>query len=261
MSDPLDSVQRSAQEQFAKQSHRYGKGHILEDVGDVKLVLDGISLPTCATVLDVATGGGHTGLYLASLGHDVTLANIAQPMLDRAQEAAAKRGLVVKTRLHPAEKFPYPDASFDLVACRVAAHHFSSPSGFVRETSRVLKPGGHFILIDGSVEDDQREAEAWLHAVEKFRDPSHNRFVTPGDWWRLCEASGLVVGSVTMTPFKQPDINWYFDTAATTLENRAKVLELIAHAPGSARRLFRLGEEEGKIVWWWQRLTLVARRD
>jgi hypothetical protein len=55
-------------------------------------------------------------------------------------------------------------------------------------------------------------------------------------------------------------LNWYFETAATTPENRKKVLRLIDEAPVSARRLFRLGEEEGRIVWWWQRLTLVARK-
>src|SRR5450432_1236615 len=116
----LDSIQRSAQEQFARQSHRYGQGHILENVEDVQAALEMIPLPPRASVLDVATGGGHTGLYLASLGHDVTLADIAQPMLDRARETAVKRGLTVETQQHPAEKFPYPDASFDLATCRVA---------------------------------------------------------------------------------------------------------------------------------------------
>ncbi len=42
--------------------------------------------------------------------------------------------------------------------------------------------------------------------------------------------------------------------------NREKVLKLIAGAPDSARILFHLGREDGKIVWWWQRLTLVARK-
>jgi hypothetical protein len=63
-----------------------------------------------------------------------------------------------------------------------------------------------------------------------------------------------------LQPFKQPDLNWYFDTANTTPENRARVLELIRTAPPEARALFRLGEEDGKIVWWWQRLVLAAKR-
>jgi ubiquinone/menaquinone biosynthesis C-methylase UbiE len=256
----LNEVQRASQEQFARQSERYGKGHILENVDDVRAALTHIALPPCARVLDVATGGGHTGLLLASLGHDVTLSDITQAMLDRVAAAARERGLNVQTRLHSAEHFPYDAGSFDLVACRVAAHHFSSPDSFVSETARVLRSGGWFLLIDGTVEDDQPEAEQWSHTVEKLRDPSHHRFVTPRTWQRQCEAAGLSAIHCGLTPFKQPDLNWYFDTAATSAENRHKVLELVHNAPSSARQLFRIGEEEGKIVWWWQRLTLVARK-
>ncbi len=116
------------------------------------------------------------------------------------------------------------------------------------------------MLIDGSIEDDQPEAEEWLHRVEKFRDPSHNRLLTPGAWSALCEKYRLKVEKVVLTPFKQPDLEWYFETAATSPENRRAVLDLIAHIPDSARALLRLAEEDGKIVWWWQRLTLVAGR-
>jgi hypothetical protein len=63
-----------------------------------------------------------------------------------------------------------------------------------------------------------------------------------------------------MFPMKQPDLEWYFDTAATPAENRTKVRQLIAEAPTAARDLFRLGNEDDRIVWWWPRLTLIARR-
>ena len=258
MENQLDPIQRTAQEQFARQSERYGRGHILADVGDVEAALAPLDLPRGLDVLDVATGAGHTGVYLAGLGHRVTVADIAEPMLKRATELAASRGLKIETRQHAAEEFPYADGSFDLVTCRVAAHHFSSPESFIRETARVLKPGGHFLLIDGSVEDGQPEAEEWLHRVEKLRDPSHHRLLTPGAWSRLCEQHGLKVESAELAPFKQPDLNWYFETAATPPENRRAVLDLIDNAPESARKLFRIAEEEGKITWWWQRLALVA---
>jgi ubiquinone/menaquinone biosynthesis C-methylase UbiE len=256
----LDAVQQAAQEQFARQSRNYGAKHILADVSDVVAALEKVTLPARARVLDVATGAGHTGLHLASLGHDVTLTDLAEPMLERVREAAAARGLSVETRQHPAEALPYPDAAFDLVTSRIAPHHFSSPESFVRETARVLRPGGWFVLIDGSVQDDAPEAEEWLHRVEKLRDPSHHRLLTPRAWTQLCETHGLHVRSAELRPMKQPDLEWYFETAATSPENRAAVRELIAAAPASARALFRLGEENGKIVWWWPRLTLIAQR-
>jgi ubiquinone/menaquinone biosynthesis C-methylase UbiE len=257
----LDEVQRAAQEQFARQSERYGRGHILENIEDVAAAIKQISLPVPARVLDVATGGGHTGLYLASLGHTVTLADLAQAMLDRAGQAAKERGLKVEVRRHAAEELPYPDASFDLVTCRVAAHHFSSPEKFVAETARVLAPGGFFLLIDGTVDDGQPQAEQWMHDLEKLRDPSHHRFLTPKQWSNLCVGRGLGVQASMLTPFKQPDLNWYFETANTSPENRAKVLQLVTTAPEAARALFKLGQEDGKIVWWWQRLTLIAKKN
>jgi ubiquinone/menaquinone biosynthesis C-methylase UbiE len=256
----LDAIQQAAQEQFARQSRNYGRTHILADVSDVAAALEKIILPARAHVLDVATGAGHTGLYFASLGHEVTCADLAGPMLERVREAAAERGLTVETRQHAAEELPYPDASFDLVASRIAPHHFSSPESFICETARVLRPGGWLLLIDGSVPDDEPEAEEWLHAVEKLRDPSHHRLLSPRAWKDLCEAHDLRVQSAELRSLKQPDLEWYFETAATTPENRAAVRELIAAAPASARGAFRLAEEDGKIVWWWPRLTLIARR-
>lgn len=256
----LNDVQLASKEQFARQSSRYGKSHILNDVSDVEAALELIRLPQPAQVLDVATGAGHTGLLLTKLGHNVILSDIAEPMLEQARKIAAERGLQVQTRIHSAEKFPDESGTFDLVTCRVAAHHFSSPENFVRESSRVLRPGGWFLLIDGTVEDGFPDAEEWSHTVEKLRDPSHNRFVSPNRWKAFCSSNGLGVVHCDLTPFKMPDLNWYFETAATPAENRKRVLELVSRAPGSARELFKIGREEEKIVWWWQRLTLIGRK-
>jgi ubiquinone/menaquinone biosynthesis C-methylase UbiE len=256
----LDSVQQAAADQFSKQSHRYGKGHILEDVSDLRAAMEHVVLPAGAKVLDVATGGGHTGLFFASLGHDVTLADISSAMLQRASELAEQRGFKVATQQHPAEQLPNSDASFDLVACRVAPHHFSSPAKFVREAARVLKPGGWLLVIDGSIPDGQPEAETWLHEVEQLRDPSHARFLSPAAWKELCEAARLDVVHAGLTPRKQPDLEWYFETAATPPENRVQVHRLISEASSEVRATFRLSEEDGRVVWWWPMVTLVAQK-
>lgn len=261
MKNDLDAAQRASQEQFGKQSAKYGKGHILENTEDVAQALNDLSLKPGQKALDVATGGGHTAVYLAKIGLEVTASDLTPAMLERTGELAREKGFSLELKQHSAEQLPYPDGSFDLVTCRVAAHHFSNPQQFVRESARVLKPGGYFLVIDGSVPDDHPEAEEWIHQIEKFRDPSHGRFITPRTWTRWAGESGLRTVKVELQPFKQPDLEWYFETANTSPENRAKVKQLIENAPASAREVFKLGTEEGRIVWWWPRLVFVAQKD
>jgi hypothetical protein len=38
------------------------------------------------------------------------------------------------------------------------------------------------------------------------------------------------------------------------------VLELAANAPEKARRVLGIAKEDEKIVWWWPRLALLAKR-
>lgn len=256
----LNETQLSSREQFQRQSANYGKSHILANVADVEAALRGIALPREGRALDVATGGGHTALYLASRGFEVTASDVTPAMLENTEKLAAERGITLQTALHVAEELPYADATFEIVSCRVAGHHFSDPAAFVRESARVLKPNGVFLLIDGSVPDGEPEAEEWIHRLEKLRDPSHGRFLTPGKWSSLCEAEGLAVVKCGTTPLKQPDLEWYFETAATPPNNRRQVRELIVSAPEAAHRVFQIAEEDGKTTWWWPRLALVARK-
>jgi len=256
----LDANQRASARQFDRQSDQYGKSHILADTQDVAKALEGLATPVGGRALDVATGGGHTALWLAGHGCSVTAGDIAPRMLENAKKLCVEAGFNIETRLFPAEEMPFEEGSFQLVTTRVAPHHFSSPERFVHEAARVLSTGGHFLLIDGSVPDEDPETEEWLHKVEKWRDPSHGRLLSRKAWAELACKAGMHVLRSELQRFKQPDLEWYFDTAATTPENRQKVLESVRTASGRVRLALRLGNEGGKIVWWWPRLTLLASK-
>ncbi|MDX6766192.1 MAG: methyltransferase domain-containing protein [Candidatus Methylacidiphilales bacterium] len=255
----LDSTQTASREQFDRQSAAYGAGHILSQTSDLESALPHLGLRAGMKAIDVATGAGHTAVFFAHQGLVVTAADIAPGMLVQTRTLAADAGVALETREHPAESLPYADGEFDLLTCRIAAHHFSCPATFCMETARVLKPGGKLLLIDGTVEDGHPVAEAWIHEIEKLRDPSHGRFITPQKWIHLCGHVGLKVTHSEIQPMKQPDLEWYFTTANTSPENRRLVRERIRTAPAEARELFHLDEnDQGKTTWWWQRLVIVA---
>jgi SAM-dependent methyltransferase len=123
------------------------------------------------TALDVATGGGHVARRLREAGLDVV-------SLD---PAAGMQPDVVA----PAEKLPFEDESFDVVACRVAAHHFEDVRAAVREMARVARD---LVLVSDNLFVDEDAEEA-----DRVRDPSHVRNYSEGEWRSFFAAAGLDV--------------------------------------------------------------------
>lgn len=152
--------------------------------------------------LDVATAAGHTAFAFAPHVTHVTASDVTPEMLNEARKLAAEKGLSnVEMTLADAEALPFLDASFDLVTCRIAPHHFPDVRAFIAETWRVLKPGGTFALVDNVSPDrtstpgfDAAElaaAAADYNAFEKLRDPSHGRCLTASEWRELVTAQGF----------------------------------------------------------------------
>ena len=98
-------------------------------------------------VLEIAAGTGiATQAMAARLAPEteIVATDLNQPMLDFA---AAKPGLArVAWRPADAQSLPFPDASFDVVACQFGAMFFPDRIGAYREALRVLRPGGCFLL-------------------------------------------------------------------------------------------------------------------
>jgi len=142
--------------------------------------------------LDVATGGGHVAYTFAPHVERMWATDITQEMLDLVKGEAAKRGLSnIRTAHAKAEALPFEDASFDLVTCRIAPHHFDSIADFLDEVRRVLKPSGLFAVVDNVVPDGS--VGDYVNAFERFRDPSHLRAWTMDEWRAALKAHGFAV--------------------------------------------------------------------
>lgn len=145
------------------------------------------------TALDVATGGGHTALALSRHVSRVVAIDLTPEMLRAAESFVREKGVGhVEFRTADAEDLPFDSATFDLVTCRIAAHHFPDPARFVAESARVLRAGGLLWVQDQVLADDPATARA-TDAFEKLRDPSHVRALTEGEWRAMFSDAGLTV--------------------------------------------------------------------
>ncbi len=99
--------------------------------------------------LDVGCGTGFFALQLAGLGHRATGVDVAEEMLSRAKEKAAAAGLDIDFSAADAEDLPFPADSFDLVIERHVIWTLPEPARALAEWARVLRPGGHLVLVEG----------------------------------------------------------------------------------------------------------------
>ncbi|HEX2026230.1 MAG TPA: methyltransferase domain-containing protein, partial [Actinomycetota bacterium] len=95
-------------------------------------------------VLEVGAGTGYLILNLWRAGYvgSAHATDISAGMLGVLEHNARRVGCAVETRVADAERLPYPDGSFDLVAAHAVLHHLPEPAAAVAEWHRVLRPGG-----------------------------------------------------------------------------------------------------------------------
>jgi SAM-dependent methyltransferase len=157
------------------------------------------------TALDVATGGGHVARRLREAGLQVVTTDAAPGM----QPDVVCRG----------EELPFADGSFDVVACRLGAHHFRDVRGAVGEMARVA---AHRVLVV----DNLYGGEA-LEEAERARDPSHVRCYSAEEWRALLEEAGLGVDDVRFFE-KRIELEPWLERAGCGAAEAERVRELAA---------------------------------
>ncbi len=160
------------------------------------------------SVLDVATGGGHTALKIAPAVKQMTVTDLTPEMLAAAEAHLTEKGITNAVyRVADAENLPLEDNTFDLVTCRIAPHHFPDAFKFVQECERVLQPGGVLIVQDHVLPDDE-DAARYVDAFEKLRDPSHHRAFAEYEWRGIFLDAGLVIDHTEQLTKRHPFIQW-----------------------------------------------------
>lgn len=108
---------------------------------------DALQLAPATPVLEVGCGAGFTAVALAQRGYVVEAIDTVPQMLDQTQILARKAGVgeLVNTKCGDMHQLDYADKSFGLVVAIGVLPWLHSPRQALREVTRVLAPGGHFI--------------------------------------------------------------------------------------------------------------------
>lgn len=210
-------------------------------------------------VLDIATGAGHTALTFAPHVRQVVAVDVTLQMLEVARRHAASRSVANLTpALADAARVPLASAAFDLVTCRLAAHHFPDVAAVVREMARLCRPGGAVAVVDNVVPLHSATAR-YINAFERLRDSSHVRCYPLADWEGFFVTAGLEV--VHTEEFRKAvDLDEWASHANVSPADRIRLEVMLVQAPAYARAALTPGREAGRMTFYLTEAVVIGKR-
>lgn len=156
----------------------------VDRAGHVLTAMRAISPWADRTLVDLGCGTGYwLRRYAAEAAHVIGVEPDPGLRAASGRVAASLRGTEVLAG--SAEHIPLPDASVDVVHARFAYFFPPGAEAGLTEVLRVLRPGGHLVVVD----NDYRWGEfAGLLAASAARSPQQTAGAVD-DWWRDRQAT------------------------------------------------------------------------
>ncbi|MEJ1161529.1 ArsR/SmtB family transcription factor [Prosthecomicrobium sp. N25] len=182
---------------FARNAHAWDEIRSLHAADGLveAAILEAVGPAPFDAYLDLGTGTGRLielldGRWARALGIDLsqTMLAVARAHLDRARISGAQ------VRLGDIYALDLPRDSFDLVTLHQVLHFLDDPARAIRETARVLRPGGRVVIVDFAP-----------HGLEFLREEhAHRRLgFGHGEITRFLEQAGLAVEAIRDIPAPQ----------------------------------------------------------
>jgi SAM-dependent methyltransferase len=208
---------------WSERAQLYRESEAHREGEDLDLIVEWAADASGRRALDVATGGGHVARRLREAGFEVVSSDPA---------AGMEPDVVCR-----AEELPFADASFDVVACRVAAHHFEDVERAVAEMARV---SSSLVLVADNLNLGDAVEEA-----ERLRDPTHVRCLTEEEWRKLFAGAGLAVEDVRVFD-KRIELEGWLARAGAEGEQARQVRALLVDRIEDGRVVLSRGVFKGR---------------
>jgi len=233
----VHSLNEIVQARFSKDARKYETSPIHAHGEDLAWIVETAALTGTERVLDVGTGTGHTAIALAGSARTVIGADLTERMVESAAALTEERGLAnVQFVVSDVVRLPFPSAYFDLVTCRLAAHHFADPDKAVAEIARVLKPGGRVILAD-HIAPDSPKLDQFINRLDWLRDESHVREWTISEW--MGKLLQVDIDSQIARTWNMPlDFAWWIQQSVPAKARYDEVVQMLRTADDETKTAF-----------------------
>ena len=258
LSDPRDR----SKEYFGRQAQAYVVSSDHQYQEDLATLLEWGEVESRHRVLDVATGGGHTAMALASRTGCIIASDLTHPMLEAARRHADEKRVDGEARILFAQceagALAFADGVFDRVTCRIAPHHFPDIDLFLRECRRVSAPEGRLLMID-SVVPENPALGRFMNELERRRDGSHVESYTVSHWLERLEAAGWRATRHRIFRKRHPYDEWTRRSGMSLTQAR-QLSDWILSQPEACHAYFQLEVEGGRVSGYTDDKWLVEAR-
>jgi SAM-dependent methyltransferase len=169
----------------------FGQPNLLKrlQARDIMMALD---IQATDTVLDFGCGAGYMTVEMAKLAHKAIGIDVLSYVGTIAVPSSLANRLAF-TRANGAD-LPFPAAHFDRVLASEVLPMIPDPALFLAEIKRVLKPGGHLVVVNGTGRTEISEAyRSGSPQLRRLADRYPNRF--PANYDEYCGRFQVVAGT------------------------------------------------------------------
>jgi SAM-dependent methyltransferase len=226
----VQSHDRELAKAFDQQAAGFERAPVQSDPVALARLVELAQLPPGSSVLDAGCGPGLVAEAFLSAGHRVFGIDLAAEMVRRARARCERFG--ERARFDQGSVFeleqPQP---FDAAVSRFVLHHAQDPVAFLRAQAQRVRPGGVVLASDHATDSDGA-AQRWHQEIERARDKTHVRNLTPGGLVDALGRAGLRFVQLEEDEFVL-DFDEWFDRGTPSLpKDEVRALVLAGRARG-----------------------------